>query len=260
MPAADVFLSYRNLGPRRLYVRRLALALRVHGVSVWWDHSLTAGGQFTPEIHSALDESRVVMPLWCSSSIYSRWVKHEATLGLSKLVPAKLQAVVPPTAFADIHAINLVGWDGDIRNQGIAALIDVVASRLRRPCIAPRDSLEELEALPKLPKIPDDNLKLQGILDRLRINWVRECDGDFEDALNFDFNTPMTELFDNLTVMLDDGDAEAGEEIEADAYRLVTVAYPNVFFGAEEFELFDTLGDLCREILSQIEAEPVERE
>jgi hypothetical protein len=38
----------------------------------------------------------------------------EAELGKDKLVPARLQKVVPPDAFEAIQAADLIGWDGAV--------------------------------------------------------------------------------------------------------------------------------------------------
>jgi len=71
---ADVFLSYRNTVERRAFVKRLALLLRAHEVSVWWDYGLEAGESYRAQITEELSVARIVAPLWCAESITSKWV------------------------------------------------------------------------------------------------------------------------------------------------------------------------------------------
>jgi len=152
---ADVFLSYRNTPERRAFVKRLALLLRAHEVSVWWDYGLEAGESYRAQITDELSKARIVAPLWCAESIRSKWVAMEAELGKDKLVPARLQKVVPPEAFEAIQAADLIGWDGAVDHARALAFVRKICERLGKPANAPIDMMEELADLRPLTPLPE---------------------------------------------------------------------------------------------------------
>ena len=155
---ADVFLSYRNTAERRAFVKRLALLLRAHEVSVWWDYGLEAGESYRAQITEELSKSRIVAPLWCLESIASKWVRMEAELGKDKLVPARLQKVVPPEEFEAIQAADLTDWDGSVQHPRVLAFVARICARLGKPGRAPVDMMEELADLRMLVPLPDVTL------------------------------------------------------------------------------------------------------
>ena len=152
---ADVFISYRNTPERRAYVRRLATILRVYGIEVWWDYGLEAGDSYRDQILAKLAAARVVAPLWCDLSIHSQWVAMEAEFGKDKLVPARLQKVVPPSAFEAIQVADLIGWDGAVGSPRMLTFVRKICERLGRPGLAPADMLEDLADLKPLPPLPE---------------------------------------------------------------------------------------------------------
>ena len=152
---ADVFISYRNTPERRALVRRLAAILRAHEVTVWWDYGLEAGESYRAQITTELAKARVVAPLWCAESVNSKWVRMEAELGKDKLVPARLQRVTPPDAFEAIHAADLIGWDGAVRDTRVLEFARRICERLGHVAIAPTDMIEELAHLPAVPPLPE---------------------------------------------------------------------------------------------------------
>jgi len=151
---ADVFISYRNTPDRRVIVRRLSTILRAHEITVWWDYGLEAGESYRAQITTELANARVVTPLWCSESILSPWVRMEAELGKDKLVPARLQKVVPPDAFEAIQAADLIGWDGAIANPRLLEFVRLICKRMGRTALAPIDMIEELGQLPAFAPLP----------------------------------------------------------------------------------------------------------
>ena len=155
---ADVFISYRNTPERRAFVKRLAVMLRAHDVSVWWDYGLEAGESYCAQITGELAKAGVVAPLWCSQSIHSKWVAMEAEFGKDKLVPARLQKVVPPDAFEAIQAANLIGWDGNVAYPRALAFVRTICERLGKPTQAPADMMEDLADLRLLAPLPEFTL------------------------------------------------------------------------------------------------------
>lgn len=151
---ADVFLSYRNTPERRVFVKRLALILRAHELTVWWDYGLEAGEGYRAQITEELSKARAVAPLWCEESVRSKWVLMEAELGKDKLVPARLQAVAPPEAFEAIQAADLIGWDGAVENSRTLAYVKTICARIGKRGSAPADMMEELRDLRPLTPLP----------------------------------------------------------------------------------------------------------
>jgi len=151
---ADIFISYRNLPEQRAIVRRLATILRNHGVSVWWDYGLEAGESYREQITRELASATIVLPLWCAQSVISKWVLMEAEMGRDKLLPAKLQQVVPPDAFESIQAADLTGWNGSVSHPRAMAFVRLICQRLGKTATAPADLLEELSDLKELSPLP----------------------------------------------------------------------------------------------------------
>jgi hypothetical protein len=126
----DVFLSYAREDLDR--ARRLATAIEGLGWSVWWDRKIPAGRTFADVIDEALKQARCVIVLWSRESVKSEWVREEAddAKGRRKLVPVRLDNVIPPLGFRAIHAADLVGWDGSVETPGFRQLIEDLRSLL----------------------------------------------------------------------------------------------------------------------------------
>ncbi len=179
---AEVFISYRNTPERRVLVKRLALMLRAHEVTVWWDYGLEAGESYRSQIVDELSKALIVAPLWCEESVKSKWVIMEAELGKDKLVPARLQNVTPPEAFEAIQSADLIDWNGAGDHPRALAFVRNVRERLGKRSAALVDMLEELQGLrllAPLPKIltsltPPAHVKQSNAaLDDLRRTWER---------------------------------------------------------------------------------------
>lgn len=109
---ADIFISYASADRER--ARVLAEALAGRGHAVWWDRTIPPGRVFDEVIQEALQAARCVIVLWSSESVKSNWVKTEAAEGVAqnKLVPATIEAVLPPIEFKRIQAADLSNWSG----------------------------------------------------------------------------------------------------------------------------------------------------
>lgn len=153
----DVFLSYRNLPAQRALVERLAAILEAHGFDVWWDYGLEAGAPYREQILAQLSAAKVVVPLWCTESVQSEWVRMEAELGKDKLVPARLQRVPPPDAFEAIQAADLIGWDGRVDHDPLERFIARVAERAGVSVKKRVSLIGTLRHLPALATLTTDN-------------------------------------------------------------------------------------------------------
>ena len=107
------FLSYARADRPRL--ERLARALDVYGIDVWWDAHLVGGRKFAGEIEAALNRCDVVIVAWSRDAAASDWVHDEAARGrdMKRLLPLSLDGTAPPMGFRQYHAIDLSDWNGE---------------------------------------------------------------------------------------------------------------------------------------------------
>jgi len=124
----DIFVSYTHVDRER--VRPLVEMFETEGWTVWWDRGIAPGEPWLPELEAEIAKARALVVVWSKASVTSRWVLHEAGLGLEKrtLVPVMLDVDAPPAAFSDVQAIDLSRWDGDKQITEIEALLRRLAS------------------------------------------------------------------------------------------------------------------------------------
>ncbi|MEO0872242.1 MAG: SUMF1/EgtB/PvdO family nonheme iron enzyme [Pseudomonadota bacterium] len=127
---ADVFISYKK--ERRAHAERLAAVLEAHGYEVWWDYELEVGPDFRDQIEAKLELSKVVVVLWCSGAVRSKFVRSEANRAdkRGKLIQAYLEWVVPPLGFEEAQGQPLVNWTGEPDGEVLAGLLAALAERL----------------------------------------------------------------------------------------------------------------------------------
>ena len=124
---ASVFLSYERKDSET--ARAVAQALEKAGHTVWWDRHIKGGAQFSKEIEHALERAEAVIVLWSVSSVDSAWVRDEAATGRDsgRLVPARIDATLPPLGFRQYQTIDLTGPKTK-GSKGVAALLDTIAA------------------------------------------------------------------------------------------------------------------------------------
>lgn len=251
MSAIDVFISYRRLADRTPLARRLAVLLRNHGFSVWWDQGLGAGFKFEDEILRAIDDASVVIPLWCSQSVYSPWVLRECQLGNQKLVPAKLQNVSPPPSFAHVHAEDLVGWTGNVNDTRLTELIKAVARQAEKSGSIARDTTDELSLLPAVAALPAFDEKADRLLQRFRNAFLRQDElCEISEALRINLDSPLSELLGEYETteqahdLLCDFCSTAGEDSLIWRSPKELLVYP------DDFEAITTLGEMIDHLIS----------
>src|SRR5262245_9169743 len=96
---ADIFISYKSA--RQSAAKFLAEFFEGLGYSTWWDFNLIAGEHFPTRLQEELDNAKVVLVLWCSQSVTSRYVLDEANAGLrdEKLIPVQIEPSRLPLGF-----------------------------------------------------------------------------------------------------------------------------------------------------------------
>ncbi|MEL6258008.1 MAG: SUMF1/EgtB/PvdO family nonheme iron enzyme, partial [Pseudomonadota bacterium] len=90
-------------------------ALEEEGFPVWWDKVLSAGQTYDEVTEGMLRDAAVVVVLWSQTSVKSKWVRAEATVGerSSAIVPAMIEDAERPILFELTQTADLIGWDGD---------------------------------------------------------------------------------------------------------------------------------------------------
>jgi formylglycine-generating enzyme required for sulfatase activity len=122
--AEDVFISYKS--ERRRAAEHVGAVVSCQGYTVWHDYHLLTGADFGMQIEQKVRAAKVVMVLWCSLSVKSRWVIAEASLAerLGSLVPIMIEPCELPIDFRRKEYINLIGWDGSPRSHLLDRLWD----------------------------------------------------------------------------------------------------------------------------------------
>jgi TolB-like protein/tetratricopeptide (TPR) repeat protein len=135
--APIVFLSYSRADKAQAV--RLAKALQVAGLDVWWDTLIEGGAEFAKTIEAAINTCDAVVVAWSQASVSSDWVLDEAARGreLHKLVPVSLDGTEPPMGFRRYHSIDLTSWKGDAGATEIGAIMRGVAALPGRGSASP---------------------------------------------------------------------------------------------------------------------------
>jgi len=127
---ADIFISYKK--ERRGHAERLAVVLEAHGYEVWWDYELAVGPDFRDQIEAKLELAKIVIVLWCSGAVRSKFVRSEASRAdkRGKLIQAYLEWVEPPLGFEEAQGQPLVNWRGEPQGEVLAGLLAALGERL----------------------------------------------------------------------------------------------------------------------------------
>jgi len=132
----QLFISYAR--ENRDTAERVAHVLGALGIDVWWDRDLPGGSEFSEVIGQQLVEARVVIVLWSEPSVRSSFVRDESMRALEagKLLPVRIEAVVPPLGFGQIHALDLLDWNGAADDPAFIDIANEVRKRLGQPTAA----------------------------------------------------------------------------------------------------------------------------
>jgi hypothetical protein len=141
MSKPDIFFSYAREDQAR--VALVVAALEAHNWSVFWDRRIPAGQSWRSHIGRALEQARCVIVAWSEHSIQSNWVIEEADEGKRRgiLVPAFLDAVLPPWGFRGIHAADLSGWSPERPSPAFDSFLADLGMVLGTPHPEPSPSL-----------------------------------------------------------------------------------------------------------------------
>ena len=128
----DIFLSYSRADRPKAEI--MAKALEADGFSVWWDKVLRAGQTYDEVTETMLREAQVVIVLWSQTSVQSKWVRAEATLGQRncELVPAMIEEAERPIMFELVQTADLIGWEGDRSETRWTEFVDDIKRSLQK--------------------------------------------------------------------------------------------------------------------------------
>lgn len=122
----DVFVSYAREDEAR--VAALVRALQAHGLSVFWDRQIPPGKTWREHIGRALANARCVVVAWSRHSVGSDFVAEEADDARQRgtLVPAMIDAVLPPLGFRSVQAADLCDLGTAATPANIGSLLRAV--------------------------------------------------------------------------------------------------------------------------------------
>lgn len=125
----DVFISYSREDADQ--AQRIARGLEAMGLAVFWDNEIPPGQTWADYIEAKLSQCNVAVVLWSQHSTKSQWVREEARMGRSKLIPAKLDVAEPPFGFGDVQAADLSHWGGDYNHPEWGRFANAVFAKAR---------------------------------------------------------------------------------------------------------------------------------
>lgn len=142
---SDLFVSYAR--SEDSVARRVAVALREAGYSVWCDEELPAHRVYAEVIQERLTSAKSVVVLWSAAALKSQWVRSEADAGRAagKLVQATLDGTIPPMPFDQIQCADLRGWNAKGSSQGWDKLLRSVAELARASPSQDRGSMPDAQ-------------------------------------------------------------------------------------------------------------------
>lgn len=125
----DIYLLYAQ--PDGVIAERLARHFRARGWRVFTDVQLMGGKNWIEDNAQALEAARLVVVLWSSHSMESRFVLDAAMRGWNRevLIPVRIEAVRIPAPFDRLHTLDVVDWSG-AQDHRVHALLDALARRL----------------------------------------------------------------------------------------------------------------------------------
>lgn len=125
----DVFISYAREDVGQ--AERIARGLEAMGLSVFWDNEIPPGQTWADYIETQLNQCAAAIVLWSANSTKSQWVREEARMGRSKLIPARLDASEAPFGFGDLQAADLSQWNGDLNHPQWTRFANAVFAKAR---------------------------------------------------------------------------------------------------------------------------------
>ncbi|MBL8546847.1 MAG: DUF805 domain-containing protein [Hyphomonadaceae bacterium] len=148
----DVFISYAREDSAQ--AERISRGLEAMGLSVFWDNEIPPGQTWADYIEEKLNHCNVAVVLWSQHSTKSQWVREEARMGRSKLIPAKLDVADPPFGFGDVQAADLSHWAGDYNHPEWGRFANAVFAKARPASSTPQPAAAPIPHVSPTPQPP----------------------------------------------------------------------------------------------------------
>ena len=157
---ADVFISYASND--RETAGKLAKLLEGLDYSIFWDREILPGTNWDEVIEAELERAKVVVVLWSSDSIKSRWVKAEAEEGAARniLVPAMIATVKIPLAFRQIQTVDLTHSKYTKGDSNLTNLLSAIRGKMGIVSESEHESVHRLETLIKSLNDSSDSVRV----------------------------------------------------------------------------------------------------
>lgn len=133
---SDVFISYAR--EDQPHAERVARGLEAMGLTVFWDNEIPPGQTWADYIEGKLNQCAAAIVLWSDHSTKSQWVREEARMGRSKLIPARLDGSEAPFGFGDVQSADLSHWGGDYNHPEWSRFANAVFAKVRGEGVAPQ--------------------------------------------------------------------------------------------------------------------------
>lgn len=103
---ADVFISYARSDGH--FVTELAAQLQQAGIKVWYDRRIQPETQFDQAISNQISAAKVILTVWSSAAVNSKWVRAESLAGFNadKLMQLRFGDCAIPTPFNIVQTIE----------------------------------------------------------------------------------------------------------------------------------------------------------
>ena len=103
----DVFISYARSDGR--FVAELAARLEKLGMRAWYDRRIQPETQFDQSISEQISAAKIVLTVWSSAAVSSKWVRAESLAGFNadKLLQLRFGGCSIPTPFNIIQAMEI---------------------------------------------------------------------------------------------------------------------------------------------------------
>lgn len=129
-------------------------------------------------IEEAIDAANCVVVIWSKSSVTSSWVRAEADEGKRRgiLVPIMIEDVRIPLAFRQMHAAQLLDWDGVVNHPEIKQVFKSVGMILGKNLeIEARESIvPSARRLSSSPLKADKGRSLCVLYSHKDMRWLEE--------------------------------------------------------------------------------------
>ncbi len=147
---ADVFISYARSDGH--FVAALAAQLEQSGIKVWYDRRIQPETQFDQAISDQIAATKVVLTVWSSAAVNSKWVRAESLAGFNadKLMQLRFGNCAIPTPFNIVQTME-AGTEG-LAPEAYAALIQAIRRKIRAlpssEAVGPAEFIPRNEAEP----------------------------------------------------------------------------------------------------------------